>query len=137
MKDEDLVELGRRELAAIGLVDPSLVVDGTVVRQPKAYPIYDEGFMQALEVVRQYLLTFENLQVAGRNGMHKYNNQDHSMVTAILAARNILGASHEVWQVNSDEDYHEEGHLQADDFEVNLQELAASQPLVPDTVRRT
>jgi hypothetical protein len=107
------------------------------VRQPKAYPIYDEGFMQALEVVRQYLLTFENLQVAGRNGMHKYNNQDHSMVTAILAARNILGASHEVWQVNSDEDYHEEGHLQAGDFEVNLQELAASQPLVPDTVRRT
>ncbi|MGE0451501.1 MAG: FAD-dependent oxidoreductase, partial [Vicinamibacterales bacterium] len=136
MSDKELVELGRRELAAIRLADPSKVVDGAVVRQPKAYPIYDEGFMQALDVVREYLITFDNLQVAGRNGMHKYNNQDHSMVTAILAARNILGASHNVWDVNSDEDYHEEGHLSAEDFEVNLQELAASQPMVPDVVRR-
>jgi protoporphyrinogen oxidase len=136
MSDEELVELGRRELAAIRLADPAKVVDGAVVRQPKAYPIYDEGFMQALEVVREYLTSFTNLQVAGRNGMHKYNNQDHSMVTAILAARNILGASHNVWDVNSDEDYHEEGHLSSDDFEVNLQELAASQPMVPGVVRR-
>src|SRR5690606_29056478 len=81
MTDKQLVELGRRELAAIRLADPAKVVDGTVVRQPKAYPIYDEGFMQALDVVRDYLMTFDNLQVAGRNGMHKYNNQDHSMVT--------------------------------------------------------
>lgn len=137
MSDGRLMELGRRELAAIGLVDPSRIVDGTVVRMPKAYPIYDDGFMHALGIVRDYLLTFENLQVAGRNGMHKYNNQDHSMVTAILAARNLLGAEHDVWAVNSDEDYHEEDHLQADDFEVNLQELAGTQPLVPGVVQRT
>jgi hypothetical protein len=87
--------------------------------------------MDALNVVHQYLLTFDNLQVAGRNGMHKYNNQDHSMVTAILASRNLLGAQHDVWAVNADEDYHEEGHLQADDFEVSLQDLARTQPRVP------
>jgi hypothetical protein len=75
--------------------------------------------------------------VAGRNGMHKYNNQDHSMVTAILAARNVLGAEHDVWAVNSDEDYHEEGHLEAEDFEVNLQELARTQPSVPSLVRKS
>jgi protoporphyrinogen oxidase len=137
LSDAELVELGKRELAAIGLADPATIVDGTVVRQPKAYPIYDEGFVQALDVVREYLLTFENLQVAGRNGMHKYNNQDHSMVTAILAARNLLGADHNVWAVNADEDYHEEDHLQADDFEVNLQELASSQPWVPEAVRKS
>jgi protoporphyrinogen oxidase len=135
MSNKDLVELGRRELAAIGLVDASRIVDGTVVRMPKAYPIYDEGFEEALAVVRDYLSKFENLHVAGRNGMHKYNNQDHSMVTAILAARNVLGAEHDVWAVNSDEDYHEEGHLQAEDFEVNLQELARTQPSVPSLVR--
>ena len=82
MSDEDLVRLGRREIAEIGLLGGGKVIDGTVVRMPKAYPVYDEGFKDALAVVRDYLDGFSNLQVAGRNGMHKYNNQDHSMVTA-------------------------------------------------------
>src|SRR5262245_65134473 len=111
MKDADLIALGTREMAAIGLVDPANVVDGTVVRMPKAYPVYDEGFESALEVVKNYLLTFSNLQVAGRNGMHKYNNQDHSMVTAMLAVQNLCGEHNDVWGVNAEEEYHEEAQL--------------------------
>ena len=131
MSDEALLELGAREVAQIGLLGGGKVVDGTVVRMPKAYPIYDEGFMEALEVVRQYLQGFSNLQVAGRNGMHKYNNQDHSMVTALLAARNVLGDQHDVWIVNADDEYHEESHLDLDDVYTDLLELDATQPNVP------
>ena len=81
------------------------VLDGAVVRMPKAYPVYDDGFVPALDVVRRYLDGFTNFQAAGRNGMHKYNNQDHSMVTAILAAQNLLGARHDVWAVNADDEH--------------------------------
>ncbi|HSL21841.1 MAG TPA: NAD(P)/FAD-dependent oxidoreductase, partial [Vicinamibacterales bacterium] len=111
LPDAELVRLGARELDAIGLRRGAHVLDGTVVRVPKAYPIYDDGFVKALDVVRQYLARFANLQVAGRNGMHKYNNQDHSMVTAILAVQNLLGAHHDVWAVNADDEYHEEEGL--------------------------
>ena len=109
--DRDLIELGRREMALIGLIDPAKVVDGTVVRMPKAYPVYDEGYEQSLAVVRDYLARFSNLQVAGRNGMHKYNNQDHSMVTAMLAVQNLCGAANDVWAVNAEDEYHEEVDL--------------------------
>ena len=130
MPDQDLVQLGRREMAAIGLLDPSKVVDGTVVRMPKAYPVYDEGYESALAVVREYLSSFTNLQVAGRNGMHKYNNQDHSMVTAMLAAQNVTGAHFDVWAVNAEDEYHEEADLTVvpDD---ELRALQRSQPSVP------
>lgn len=132
MKDDALVELGRRELAAIRLVDPDKVIDGCVVRMPKAYPVYDEGYEAALAIVREYLGGFSNLQVAGRNGMHKYNNQDHSMVTAMLAARNLLGERHDVWSVNADDDYHEESR---DGEEGELARIRAAlsdtQPIVP------
>ncbi len=111
MADTDLVALGTKEMASIGLVDPAKVVDGTVVRMPKAYPVYDEGYEDALDVVRRYLDGFTNLQVVGRNGMHRYNNQDHSMVTAMLAVRNLLGGHHDVWAVNADDEYHEEVDL--------------------------
>jgi len=133
--DRDLVELGRREMTAIGLIDPARVVDGTVVRMPKAYPVYDEGFESALSVVRAYLDGFSNLQVAGRNGMHKYNNQDHSMVTAMLAVQNLLGAHHNVWAVNADDEYHEEvtlGSGQSAEFRT----LQQTQPAVPRGVAR-
>ena len=90
MSDADLIALGTRELDAIGLLKGARVLDGAVVRMPKAYPVYDDGFVPALDVVRRYLDGFTNFQAAGRNGMHKYNNQDHSMVTAILAAQNLL-----------------------------------------------
>jgi len=129
MSDADLVTLGAREIAAIGLLGGGKVIDGTVVRMPKAYPVYDEGFEAALAVVRDYLSTFENLQVAGRNGMHKYNNQDHSMVTAMLAAQNLLGEHHDVWAVNADDEYHEEA--QVGDVYKDLPDLEATQPRVP------
>jgi protoporphyrinogen oxidase len=131
MSDETLLELGAREVAQIGLLGGGKVVDGTVVRMPKAYPIYDEGFMEALAVVREYLQGFSNLQVAGRNGMHKYNNQDHSMVTALLAAQNALGEHHDVWTVNADDEYHEESHVNLGDIYTDLLELDATQPQVP------
>jgi protoporphyrinogen oxidase len=134
--DADLVELGRRELAAIGLIDPSTVIDGAVVRMPKAYPVYDEGYESALKVVREYLDGFGNLQVAGRNGMHKYNNQDHSMVTAMLAAQNVLGARHDVWAVNAEDEYHEEVDLGGGTASDEVRMLQQTQPDVPSVVNR-
>jgi protoporphyrinogen oxidase len=130
MADRDLIELGRRELGAIGLVDPARVVDGTVVRMPKAYPVYDRGYEQALDRVRDYLATFANLQAAGRNGLHKYNNQDHSMVTAMLAASALMGGKGDPWLVNVEDDYHETG----DDLSQIARDLPAlleTQPAMP------
>ena len=106
-RDEDLVALARRELAQLDLADPSLVVDGTVVRTPKAYPVYDSTYRAHLDVVRRWLDGIPNLHTIGRNGMHKYNNQDHSMLTAMLALDNMHGAAHDLWEVNTDYEYHE------------------------------
>jgi protoporphyrinogen oxidase len=108
-RDEDLVALARREIGELGLADPDKVVDGTVVRMPKAYPIYDGMYQQHLGVVRAHLDGLPNLHLVGRNGLHKYNNQDHSMLTAMMAVENMRGAaSHDIWAVNTDFDYHEE-----------------------------
>lgn len=106
--DEQLVELAKRELELIGIARADRVIDGTVRRMRKAYPVYDSTYHEHLGIVRGYLDAIENLQTVGRNGMHKYNNQDHSMMTALLAARNILGQSHDVWAVNTDMEYQEE-----------------------------
>jgi protoporphyrinogen oxidase len=109
MGDEALVELGKRELKALGLVDPSLVEAGYVVRMPKAYPHYDADYKDNVDVLRGWLAEHAaNVHPVGRNGMHKYNNQDHSMYTAMLTVENLLGADHDVWSVNVEEDYHEE-----------------------------
>lgn len=81
--------------------------DGVIIRQHKAYPVYDGAYRQHLKVLKNYLSSFENLQTVGRNGMHRYNNQDHSMLTGLLAAQNILGQHHDVWNVNLDRSYHE------------------------------
>jgi protoporphyrinogen oxidase len=130
--DSDLIELGKRELGLLGLVDPADVIDGAVVRMQKAYPVYDGGYEAAMAKVRQFLTRVPNLQLAGRNGMHRYNNQDHSMLTAVLAARNILGGRYDLWQVNVEQEYHEEGgEITAEE----LQKLEETQPLVPQ--RRT
>jgi protoporphyrinogen oxidase len=127
--DEELLAQARSEIAKLGLVDPALVIDGTVLRVPKAYPVYDDRYQQALEEVRRFLKDLPNLQLVGRNGMHRYNNQDHSMLTGMLAARNILGQGHfDLWQVNADTDYHEDG------FRLTPEEIAAfeaSQPRHP------
>jgi protoporphyrinogen oxidase len=106
--DNKLIQLAKEELQALGLASPSDVVDGTVVRMPYAYPIYDSTYKASLSLIRNYLSRFDNFQLVGRCGMHKYNNQDHSMLTAMLAAKNILGENHDLWNVNVDQSYHEE-----------------------------
>ena len=108
--DEDLVELGKRELQELGLVDASTVEAGYVVRMPKAYPVYDEPYKANVEVLRQWLQSnAPNVFPVGRNGMHKYNNQDHSMFTALLTVENIVReAGHDIWSVNVEAEYHEE-----------------------------
>lgn len=131
MADSDLISLATKELAQIGIVAPKDVVDGAVVRQPKAYPVYDEHFRKGVDILRQFLVRLPNLQLVGRNGMHKYNNQDHSMLTAMLAVRNILGAKYDLWRVNIDTDYQEEG---GNITEEELRALEESQPLVPERV---
>jgi hypothetical protein len=109
MDHAEAVELATDELARIGLVDPSKVVNGVKVRVPNAYPMYDSAYREAVAVIRAYLDTFENLKTFGRNGLHRYNNQDHSMWTAILATLNLLhGTSYDVWSVNTEADYLEE-----------------------------
>ena len=109
--DAELIELGRRELAQLGLVRPEEVIDGTVVRQEKAYPVYGPGYADDVAILRDEIGKLANFQVAGRNGMHKYNNQDHSMLTALFAARNVGANSRvlDLWRVNGDAEYHEEG----------------------------
>ncbi len=108
MDDADLVALAKREISALGLVDSSKVFDGFVVRMPKSYPVYDGSYRKHVAVLRNYLQQFSNLQLCGRYGLFKYNNMDHSILTAMYAVENILGASHDVWAVNADDEYHEE-----------------------------
>src|SRR5262249_34408931 len=107
--DPELIELAKREIVALGLVHAEEIEDGVVVRMRKAYPMYDEGWRAHVEIIRSYLSEHaRNLQLVGRNGMHKYNNQDHSMITALYAARNVCGANYDLWAVNTEADYHEE-----------------------------
>ncbi|MEY2880457.1 MAG: hypothetical protein RLZZ15_2837 [Verrucomicrobiota bacterium] len=107
--DAELIALGTRELAQLGLVVPARVRGGAVVRMEKAYPVYDANYQANVDVIRGALAAFPNLQVVGRNGMHKYNNQDHSMMTALLAVRNLTGEKFNLWNVNTDAEYHEDG----------------------------
>ncbi len=108
MVDADLVELATRELSSLGLGRGARVRDGVVIRQEKAYPVYDDTYRQHVSVLRDYLSTIENLQTIGRNGLHRYNNQDHSMLTAILAVKNLLGEEHDLWDVNTERSYQED-----------------------------
>jgi protoporphyrinogen oxidase len=110
--DEELLARGRAEMDRLGLLRASDVVDGCVVRQPKAYPVYDEDYAANVAVVRAEIeRRLPSLYLVGRNGMHKYNNQDHAMMTAILCARNILVGEkrYDLWAVNQDAEYHEAG----------------------------
>lgn len=134
MADRDLIELGKKELGVLGLASPADVEDGAVVRMPKAYPVYDGAYAEALHIVREFLAGVPNLQLVGRNGMHKYNNQDHSMLTAMLAVKNILGANYDLWQVNAEQEYHEEVTERDRTTSDELALLASTQPRVP---RRT
>jgi protoporphyrinogen oxidase len=110
--DAGLVELAKKELAKIGLAGAEDVVDGCVVRQPKAYPVYDDDYATHVNTLRTELAEhFPTLHLVGRNGMHKYNNQDHAMMTAMLCVENILAGRpvYDLWRVNQDAEYHEAG----------------------------
>jgi len=108
MSDTELIALGSRECEQLGLLSAADVVDGTVIRMRKAYPVYDAGYGDAMATIRAWLEGISNLQSIGRNGQHRYNNQDHSMLTGVYAARNVIGASYDVWDVNVEPEYHEE-----------------------------
>jgi protoporphyrinogen oxidase len=128
--DAELVELAKKEIAQIGLIAAADVVDSCVVRQPKAYPVYDEDYRHHMAMIRRDLETkFPTLHMVGRNGMHKYNNQDHAMMTAMLTARNILAGErlYDVWDVNEDAEYHEAGAS-------GVKEALRSERLVPRKV---
>ena len=103
-----LVALAGGEVEALGLAPAGSVLEGVVVRMPRAYPVYDRDRAERLAVIRGYLERLPNLHPVGRNGLHQYNNQDHSMLTAMLAVRNILGERHDVWAVGADCEYLEE-----------------------------
>jgi len=107
MEDQDLIELAKRELKTICMAEPSDIEDGVVIRQPHTYPVYDGDYREARDQVRSYVDSLENLQTIGRNGLHRYDNQDHAMLSAILAVKNLLGESHELWTINTEKEYHE------------------------------
>jgi len=108
LSDDELKQLAQAELGELGLTKNANVVDGFVVRVKKAYPMYDEHFAENLAIIRQWISRFKNFQPLGRNGLHKYNNQDHSMLTAILAVENLVSnGHHDIWQVNTDTEYQE------------------------------
>ena len=110
--DADLIAQASHELEELGLARAADVVDGTVIRMPKAYPIYDSVYRGHLDRVREHIDPIANLHTVGRNGMHKYNNQDHSMLTAMMTVWNMQGARHDIWAVNTDYEYHEEQRLE-------------------------
>jgi protoporphyrinogen oxidase len=129
--DEELVALAKTEIAKIGLIAESDVTDACVVRQPKAYPVYDEEYRENVATVRLDLEGFyPTLHMVGRNGMHKYNNQDHAMMTAMLTAKNILAGErvYDIWNVNEDAEYHEAGGS-------GVKEALGSERLVPQKVK--
>jgi protoporphyrinogen oxidase len=130
--DADLIALAKDEIARIGLIDAADVVDACVVRQAKAYPVYDDSYRDNMAMVRLDLETsYPTLHLVGRNGMHKYNNQDHAMMTAMLTARNILAGErlYDIWDVNEDAEYHEAGAS-------GVREALRSERLVPERVKQ-
>ncbi|MGH9267904.1 MAG: FAD-dependent oxidoreductase, partial [Acidimicrobiales bacterium] len=113
--DAGLVAQATAELQELRLAGGGTVIDGTVVRMPKAYPVYDDAYRANVAVLRDHLATVTtNLELCGRNGMHKYNNQDHAMMTALMAARNMAGEAWDQWLVNEDAEYHEEERASED-----------------------
>jgi protoporphyrinogen oxidase len=109
MSDDDLISLGKRELDRIGLASAADIEDGCVFRVPKAYPVYDSEYRDYLAIMKEFVAGLPNYQTIGRNGLHRYNNQDHAMFTGMLAVRNIMfGEKNDLWNVNTDQEYLEE-----------------------------
>jgi len=129
--DAELIALAKKEIGKIGLIAESDVTDACVVRQPKAYPVYDEDYRENVATIRRDLEgLYPTLHMVGRNGMHKYNNQDHAMMTAMLTAKNILAGArvYDIWNVNEDAEYHEAGGSGA-------KEALGSERLVPQKAK--
>ena len=129
--DAELIALAKREIAKIGLIAESDVIGGCVVRQQKAYPVYDESYRENVATMRRELEgLYPTLHMVGRNGMHRYNNQDHAMMTAMLTAKNILAGErvYDIWAVNEDAEYHEAGGSGA-------KEALRSERLVPQKAK--
>jgi protoporphyrinogen oxidase len=128
--DEALVELAREEIVALDLVPAERIVTGHVVRVPKAYPIYDARYAQRVGQIRDWLDSIANLQQVGRNGLHRYNNSDHSMLTAMRAVENLCdGADHDIWAVNADNAYHERTEPDEQPYRAAPETPAMAQPL--------
>ena len=109
MADSDLIDVGKRELARIGLASYADIEEGRVFRLPKSYPVYDSDYRESLAVIKEFVDRLENLQTIGRNGLHRYNNQDHAMLTGMLAVRNLVfGEKNDLWSINTSQEYHEE-----------------------------
>ena len=107
--DSKLIELSRQEIDIIGLANYQDIEDGCVFRAPKSYPVYDSDYRESLNVLQVYINNLANFQTIGRNGLHRYNNQDHAMLTGMLAVRNVmLGEQNNLWQVNAEQEYNEE-----------------------------
>ena len=135
--DEDLIAQGTRELVTLGLIEADKVEAGYVVRMPKAYPTYDETYADNVDVLRRWIeANTPNVFPVGRNGMHKYNNQDHSMYTAMLTVENLYGADHDIWAVNVEEEYHEEGEAVEEILESGTGRAAPVLPKAADPARR-
>ncbi|MCA8882969.1 MAG: FAD-dependent oxidoreductase, partial [Rhodobacteraceae bacterium] len=112
--DAELRALAAQELEELGLSTVDHVIDAAIIRQPKAYPVYDGDYQDALTAIKEWILTLDNFQTVGRNGLHRYNNQDHSMLSAMYAARNLVGGDYDLWEVNVERSYHEEFELKKD-----------------------
>ena len=107
--NEELIELAKREIDQLGLVKYGDILEGCVYRIPKSYPVYDATYKEHLTVLREFVEGMTNLQTIGRNGLHRYNNQDHAMLTGMKAVSNAVdGEAHDLWSVNTDAEYHEE-----------------------------
>jgi protoporphyrinogen oxidase len=115
MTDDEFINLAREELDALGISSPETIEDAVVFRQPNAYPVYDNGYKEQLLIIKEFLHQIENLQTVGRNGLHRYNNQDHSMLTSILAVKNLFGENNNLWDVNTERSYYEEVSIKKDE----------------------
>jgi protoporphyrinogen oxidase len=137
MPDDRLVELAKEELAQLGLVAREKVERGFVTRVPLAYPMYDADYADRVETIRGWLDTLGNLQQVGRNGLHRYNNSDHSMLTAIRAVDNIVnGTRHDLWAVNAESVYHETDEQPEQPYRRVPETKAMREPLVPVPAER-
>lgn len=126
LSDTELLRKAIKEIVHLGLAKQTDIMDGCVVRQEKAYPVYDNAYQQNVEIIHQELTEkFPTLHLVGRNGMHKYNNQDHAMMTAMLTVRNILNGKRDfdVWQVNQDAEYHESGSAGEKELATGLRDV--------------